>query len=112
LGPGPVNTLAGLYLPQGYLAHDPTLLPSYSHLFAVCHRSGKYSWSGKGLPDGHQPDPPLPSLGDVGLRPGATEGKDGEDSGTRRLGDGKKRGRLGEGEKGRVDLPIIGPEDS
>ena len=95
---------------------SPMTPPSCRHIptcsqYAI-DRCGQYSWSGEGLPDGHQPDPPLPSLGDVGLRPGATEGKDGEDSGTRRLGDGKKRGRLGEGEKGRVDLPIIGPEDS
>ena len=72
MGSGPVGTLTGLYLPQGYLPHDPTLLPSYSHLFAVCHRSGKYSWTRQGLPDGHQPDSPLPSLGDIGLRPGTS----------------------------------------
>ncbi len=81
MGFGPAGVVTGLFLPQGDFTHDTSLLPAYSHLFAVCHRCSENSLSVERLPDGYQSDSSLPSVGNIRVRPGTTLEKDVETKG-------------------------------
>ena len=60
---GAAGIVSGLFLPGSHIPDDTFLLPTYTHLLSVCHRSGEDSRAVQRIPDGDQPDPALPPLG-------------------------------------------------